>query len=83
MASANNAAASAAGDASSLSYEEALTELERLVVSMEGGQLALDSLLDAYRRGAELLGVCRTRLEAVEHQVRTLEEGQLKPWTAS
>jgi exodeoxyribonuclease VII small subunit len=62
------------------SYEEALAELERLVASMEGGQLPLDALLGSYRRGAELLNFCRSRLEAVETQVRLLEDGQLKPW---
>ena len=62
------------------SYEDALRELERLVAEMEGGQLPLDQLLDSYKRGAELLGFCRSRLEAVETQVRVLEDGQLKPW---
>jgi exodeoxyribonuclease VII small subunit len=65
------------------SYEDALSELERLVAAMEGGQLPLDKLLDNYRRGAELLNLCRARLEAVEVQVKVLEDGQLKPWTAS
>ncbi len=65
----------------SLSYEDALAELERLVVAMESGQLPLDRLLDSYRRGAELLGLCRARLEAVEQQVQVLEDGQLKPWS--
>ncbi len=65
------------------SYEDALAELERLVAAMEGGQLPLDKLLDSYRRGAELLGVCRKRLDAVEQQVKLLEEGQLKPWSGA
>jgi len=65
------------------SYEEALAELERLVLAMEGGQLPLDRLLESYQRGAELLGFCRTRLQAVEEQVKVLEDGQLKPWTAN
>ena len=65
------------------SYEEALSELERLVASMESGQLPLDGLLQSYRRGAELLSFCRARLEAVEQQVKVLEDGQLKPWTAA
>ena len=64
------------------SYELALAELDRLVVQMEGGQLPLDELLDAYRRGAELLNFCRGRLQAVEGQVKVLEDGQLKPWPA-
>jgi len=64
------------------SYETALAELDRLVQQMEGGQLPLDQLLDGYRRGADLLAYCRSRLQAVEEQVKLLEEGQLKPWTA-
>jgi exodeoxyribonuclease VII small subunit len=64
-------------------YEEALAELERLVVAMEGGQLPLDGLLQSYQRGADLLNFCRARLEAVENQVRVLEGGQLKPWAES
>ena len=61
-------------------YEDALAELERLVQSMEGGQMPLDQLLDNYRRGAELLGQCRAQLQAVEDQVKVLEDGQLKDW---
>jgi exodeoxyribonuclease VII small subunit len=63
-------------------YEEALAELERLVQHMEDGQLPLDQMLANYRRGAELLELCRSRLAAVEEQVKVLEDGQLKPWSA-
>lgn len=63
-------------------YEDALGELERLVQRMEDGQLPLDQLLDNYRRGAELLELCRSRLTAIEQQVKVLEDGQLKPWVA-
>ena len=63
-------------------YEDALAELERLVSAMEAGQMPLDSLLDNYRRGAELLDLCRSRLQAVEQQVQVLEGGQLKDWVA-
>lgn len=65
------------------SYEEALAELERLVASMEAGQLPLDQLLGSYQRGAELLGFCRSRLQAVEQQVKLLEDGELKVWEGS
>ena len=65
------------------SYEDALAELERLVAAMEAGQLPLDQLLETYRRGAELLAFCRSRLDAVEQQVKVLEDGQLKPWVAA
>jgi exodeoxyribonuclease VII small subunit len=65
------------------SYEVALSELESLVASMEGGQLPLEGLLASYRRGTELLKYCRSRLEAVEQQVKVLEDGQLRPWSAT
>jgi exodeoxyribonuclease VII small subunit len=64
------------------SYEAALQELESLVGQMESGQMPLDGLLTGYRRGAELLGFCRDRLGAVEEQIRVLDQGLLKPWSA-
>jgi len=73
----------AAAPAVSASYESALSELDALVAAMEGGQLSLDRLLENYQRGAELLVFCRSRLDAVEQQVKVLEDGQLKPWVAS
>ena len=65
------------------SYEDALAELDALLAAMEGGQLPLDRLLSGYQRAAVLLEFCRGRLEAVEQQVKVLEEGQLKPWTTT
>ena len=73
--------ASAAASALPASYELALEELDLLVARMESGQLPLDQLLDGYRRGAELLGLCREKLAAVEAQVKVLDDGQLKTWT--
>jgi len=63
------------------SYEAALEELEQLVQMIESGQLPLEQLLTGYKRGAELLAFCRGKLEAVEHQIKVLDEGSLKPWT--
>jgi exodeoxyribonuclease VII small subunit len=77
--SARTQAAAIAGDAA-LSYEQALDELERLVAAMEGQQLPLDQLLNSYKRGAELLALCRGRLQAVEQQVKLLDGAELKAW---
>ena len=79
----DNATAPAATSSTPTRYEDALTELERLVQAMEQGQLPLDGLLDNYRRGAELLALCRDRLQAVETQVKVLEDGQLAEWTGA
>lgn len=65
------------------SYEAAVSELERLVAAMEGGQMPLDQLLQGYKRGAQLLAFCRERLKAVDDQVKVLEDGQLKPWSGA
>ena len=62
------------------SNEAAMDELEQLVALIESGQLPLEQLLTGYQRGAELLQFCRDRLQAVEHQIKVLDEGALKPW---
>ena len=80
---AKTSSSSAAPASAPASYEDALGELDRLVGAMEAGQLPLDRLLDSYKRGAELLGFCRSRLDAIEQQVKVLEDGQLKPLTAA
>lgn len=64
-----------------VSYEAALKELETLVADMEAGQLPLAQLLVGYQRGAELLTYCRAQLDAVEQQIKVLDNGALKPWT--
>lgn len=63
------------------SYEAALEELEQLVGRLESGQMPLEQLLSGYQRGAELLKFCRDRLEAVESQIKLVDEGAFKPWT--
>lgn len=62
------------------SYEAALQELEGLVTRLESGQLPLDQLLTGYQRGAQLLTFCKSRLEAVENQIKVLEGSELKAW---
>lgn len=63
-----------------VSYEAALQELEGLVASLESGQLPLEQLLSGYQRGAQLLQFCRSKLDAVETQIKVLEGTELKPW---
>ncbi|WP_404299661.1 exodeoxyribonuclease VII small subunit [Alicycliphilus denitrificans] len=62
-------------------YEAALEELEQLVARIESGQLPLEQMLAGYQRGALLLNFCRARLEAVQDQIKMLDEGALQPWT--
>ena len=64
------------------SYEAGLQELERLVNELESGQMPLDQLLGSYQRGAALLAFCRDKLQAVEDQIKVLDAGTLKAWSA-
>ena len=75
------APASNAPPAEPASYEAALEELEQLVGRIESGQLPLDQMLAGYQRGAALLAFCRHRLDAVQDQIKVLDEGSLQPWT--
>ena len=61
-------------------YEAGLQELEGLIANLESGQLPLDQLLAGYQRGAQLLAFCKSKLEAVESQIKVLEGNELKPW---
>jgi exodeoxyribonuclease VII small subunit len=80
-------AAAPAATPAPLTYEAALQELEALVARVESGQLPLDDLLAGYQRGAELLKICRDKLQAVEQQIKLLDgksDGgagdEAKPW---
>ncbi|HCX82462.1 MAG: exodeoxyribonuclease VII small subunit [Curvibacter sp. RIFCSPHIGHO2_12_FULL_63_18] len=64
------------------SYEAAMQELESLVGRLESGALPLEQLLSGYQRGAALLQYCREQLQAVEEQIKVLDDGALKPWKA-
>ena len=57
-----------------------MDELEGLVARMESGDMPLDQLLSQYQRGAHLLQFCRDKLQAVEDQMKVLDQGVLKSW---
>ena len=60
------------------SLEAALAELEKIVSSMEEGELPLERSLAAYKRGAELLKYCQAALQDAQQQVKMLENGILR-----
>jgi exodeoxyribonuclease VII small subunit len=64
------------------SFEEAMKELDRLVATMESGELPLEASVAAYKRGSELVKYCAAQLDRVENQVKLLEGDMLKPFAA-
>ena len=71
------------GTQKAVGFESAMAELDQIVSDMEAGKLSLEDSLAAYKRGAELLSFCRARLEDAQQQVRVLEDGVLKDFSAS
>lgn len=76
----NETGPDAEGEPLPQTYEAALQELEQLVRRLESGEMPLDDLLAGYKRGAALLTFCRSKLEAVENQIKVLDAGTLKTW---
>jgi exodeoxyribonuclease VII small subunit len=60
------------------SFEAALSELEKIVASMESGKLTLEQTLDAHKRGLELAQYCQNVLAQAQQQVKILEDDALK-----
>ena len=56
----------------SLSFEDALAELEKIVRGLEGGQQKLEDAIGAYERGARLRAHCETKLAEAEARVQAI-----------
>lgn len=63
----------------SLSFEEALAELEGIVKALEGGQGRLEEAVGAYQRGAALRKHCEAKLAEAEMRVQAITEGPAGP----
>ena len=64
------------------SFEQAMQELEQLVIKMEAGELPLEASVAAYKRGSELVRFCAVQLDKVDSQVKVMEGDLLKPFIA-
>ncbi len=65
----------------SLTYEQALAELERIVTALEHEEHPLETSLALYARGQALLKHCRRLLEEAELKVQQLhDDGSLEPF---
>lgn len=62
----------AAKQQSEFNFEEALEELERLVSSMEEGELSLEDSMKAFEKGIKLTRECQTALQKAEQKVQIL-----------
>ena len=63
-----------------LSYEEAMTELDVIVESLEGEQSPLDESMKLFERGQALAARCSELLEAAQLKVQKLVGDSLIPF---
>ena len=61
-------------------FESAIAELEKIVKTLEEGDLALEKSLELYERGVQLSRFCHSRIEEAEHRIEILNDrGEVKP----
>lgn len=62
------------------SFEEALENLERVVVRLEKGELSLEQSLTAYEEGVRLVNAARERLDGMQSRLeQLLHDGKTAP----
>ena len=56
-----------------LTFEEAMKELEKLVDSLDKGDVSLDEAIAAYDRGSQLKDYCQKKLHEAKMKVDTIQ----------
>ena len=56
-----------------MTFEEAMKELERLVDSLDKGDVSLDEAIAAYDRGSQLKDHCQKKLNEAKMKVETIQ----------
>jgi len=65
---------------SEMTFEQAMSELERIVTQLEKGDVPLEDSISLYEKGAELKKRCETKLKEAEQKVAAItldEEGSV------
>ena len=61
-------------------YETAIAELQEIVKKIEEGDIPLETAMQLFERGAQLVRFCHARLEDAERRIDILNErGELRP----
>ena len=62
-------------DVDTMSFEDALAELEQIVRRLEAGQVKLDEAIRCYERGARLKRHCEGKLDEAQQRVDRIVVG--------
>jgi exodeoxyribonuclease VII small subunit len=66
----------------SLSFREAMDELEGILQRIEGEEIDIDRLAEELRRAAQLLDLCRGKIRKAEVEVTQIVQSLEDPETA-
>ena len=56
-----------------MTFEEAMNELEKLVESLDKGDISLDQAISAYDKGSQLKDLCQKKLNEAKMKVETIQ----------
>ena len=56
-----------------MSFEDAMKELEKLVDSLDKGDVSLDEAITAYDRGSQLKEFCEKKLNEAKMKIETIQ----------
>jgi exodeoxyribonuclease VII small subunit len=66
-----------------ISFEEAIAELEQIVLKLEQGDVPLEEAISYFKQGMELSKLCDDKLKSVEEQMAVIlgDNGELRPFS--
>ena len=59
-----------------ITFEQALTRLEKIVSEIEGGKVPLEKSIEKYAEGIALIKQCRAILVSAEGKIKLLAQGE-------
>ena len=59
-----------------MGFEEAMTELDSLILAVENNRLPLEETLQSYQRGQQLIARCTELLRDAEQRIQLFEDGR-------
>jgi len=57
-----------------IKYEEAVKQLEAIVVRMENGDLDVDSMAEELKKAQQLIKLCKEKLKHTDEEIKKLLE---------
>lgn len=70
-----NTSISGGENGESISYADAIVEVEQILAELEGSDIDVDKLAERVKRASQLLQLCRKRLSVVHVDVEKLISG--------